>query len=183
MGRTVDQIVGRMADTGRVIARVAEAVGLVIEELDRAVGASQERRGGYFCWTADQPGAPVLVHALVGVVSSAEKSERYLRLSCEKAVRLARLPRHHSSWESRDEQHERYGGAIRAKGAILSFSGFPETADEAAMLLAALKLGGLSWIDACTIANTSNNGFLFAIVALLQRAGCWNDGNWTVPTE
>jgi len=80
-----------------------------------------------------------------------EKREKYLRLSQEKAQRLftqitINLPsgttHHTSSFQSRNEEKEQYGGAIYCNfhsfSIILSFSGTPELADEAMMLV----LGG-----------------------------------------
>src|SRR3989338_4641417 len=58
----------------------------------------------------------------------------------EKAKRLGRLPEHFSSWQSRDEAMNQFGGAIRVMGGILSFSGLAEHYDEMAMLISAREL-------------------------------------------
>jgi hypothetical protein len=80
----------------------------------------------------------------------AEKSEKYFKLSQEKATRLfsqvnMHLPNGHTtSFESRNTENEEYGGAIyincRSTIFILSFSGMPELIDEAMMLVLTAKL-------------------------------------------
>ncbi|GEM_PF-1678999 len=96
-----------------------------------------DRTGGYFCVAYAYSGLPILI-AEIGN-PPADKVERYLTFAQEKAKRLAENPDHKSSWQSRDETKDQWGGAIRAGRYILSFSGFPELVDEAVMLLTALK--------------------------------------------
>lgn len=183
MGRTIAAIAERTIELGRVLGVVGEAVGLVIEHLDREAGKPQERRGGYFCYGLETPaGASLLVHAQIGRVRF-EKEDKYCAFSLEKMERLVGRPGDCSSWQTRDPDHDMYGGAIRAKGAILSFSGLPEEADEAAMLLAAVKLGALAPHDGGNIGSVSKNATYAAIMAVLEQAGCWKDGIWTVPQE
>ena len=79
-----------------------------------------------------------------------EKRQKYFELSQEKATRLfsqvnMHLPDGHtSSFQSRNEENEQYGGAIyvncHSTVFILSFSGMPELIDEAMMLVLADKL-------------------------------------------
>lgn len=69
--------------------------------------------------------------------------EKYERYAYEKVERLEAnlVNKHYSSWESRDESLDQWGGAIRVpmQGMwfILSFSGLPEVGDEAFMVLLA----------------------------------------------
>src|SRR5262249_23082561 len=79
------------------------------------------REGGYFC-LAQQDGTIHYVHR-VGKVKL-EKMERYPRLAAEKALRLGNTPLHRRSYQSRDPQHDKWGGAVRGKRYIWSFSGF-----------------------------------------------------------
>ncbi len=79
-----------------------------------------------------------------------EKWDKYFELSQEKATRLfsqvnMHLPNGHtSSFESRNEEEDKYGGAIYSDchhhQHIFSFSGMPELIDEAMMLVLAKKL-------------------------------------------
>ena len=79
-----------------------------------------------------------------------EKRQKYFELSQEKAMRLfsqvnMHLPNGHTtSFQSRNEENEQYGGAIyvncHSTIFILSFSGMPELIDEAMMLVLAEKL-------------------------------------------
>lgn len=56
------------------------------------------------------------------------------RVAEEQGFRLLQHPGHDSSYESRDEALCHYGGAIRAKRHIFSFSGFSESLNEAVTL-------------------------------------------------
>ena len=94
-----------------------------------------------------------------------EKNEKYFELSQEKANRLftyvnMHLPNGHTtSFESRNEEEQKYGGAIylngRQSSVILSFSGMPELIDEAMMLVLAdmlakdIHLQNITRIDDC----------------------------------
>lgn len=80
-----------------------------------------------------------------------DKRERYFKNSQEKANRLfsqinasSFLNGHTSSYQSRNPDEQKYGGAIHLNGhstsIILSFSGMPELIDEAMMLVLANKL-------------------------------------------
>ena len=82
-----------------------------------------------------------------------DKDEIYFRFSQEKASRLfsqvnLHLPNvHTSSFQSRNEEEEKYGGAIyfdlHSAVIILSFSGMPELIDEAMMLVLGNKVKAL----------------------------------------
>lgn len=124
------------------------------------------RRGGYLCVAEGDTGNPHFT-VLVGGSVSQEKLPKYYRLAHEKAVRLARNPKHISSFQSRDGK-ERFGGAVRTlNGWILSFSGFPELIDEALVLV---QMRMSIWPDnkkaaedirvhCAKIADLSGNGF------------------------
>lgn len=70
-----------------------------------------------------------------------DKIQKYRNLSVEKAIRLQMNPGHRSSRESRNEELFHFGGAVFFKelGKTLSFSGLPEKADEALVLLTAIR--------------------------------------------
>lgn len=141
-----------------ILECVERALGLVIQQLDDA-----NRKGGYFCLRSITGGVlpsdpPTLVE-LLGEKIPAAKAEKYWQFCQEKAARLARnMPAGHcTSWTSRDEAAEQYGGAIVAGGYILSFSGLPEHGDEAAMTLGALMAGLISADQVQEIASFSDN--------------------------
>ncbi|MFA5644582.1 MAG: hypothetical protein WC928_03610 [Patescibacteria group bacterium] len=76
-----------------------------------------------------------------------EKREKYFEFSQEKAKRLFEnfsKKGHTTSFQSRDEEKQQYGGAIyinyHSGAIILSFSGMPELIDEAIMIVLADKL-------------------------------------------
>jgi hypothetical protein len=76
----------------------------------------------------------------------------------EKALRLLKHPRHHSSHESRNDKKKFYGGAIRTKnGFIISCSGMSEHQDEALCLCLAVHLYWLKKEEAAKIAEKSGN--------------------------
>lgn len=142
----------------RVIGMVREAVQQIITVLARP-----DRQGGYFCLIVKEKGNPTALPTLIlgiGTVPT-EKGSKYFVFAQEKAHRLSEHPEHQTSWQSRNPEENKWGGAINAGPYYLSFSGLPEPADEAAMLLAAVGLGFMTRDEALTIAEYSNN-VLFA---------------------
>jgi hypothetical protein len=115
-----------------------EALGNLIPEAVDLIN-DPKRKGGYLCVTMPT-GTPLCV-LIVGEVEPEEKAQKYFEFCQEKAKRLAANAGHVSSWQSRDESQNRYGGAIRTGKFILSFSGFPEDWDEACMVVAAQQCG------------------------------------------
>ena len=95
----------------------------------------------------------------------AERGQKYLELAQEKARRLAEHPDHWSSWQSRNPDEGKWGGAVNAGAYIFSFSGLPELADEAAMLLTALSLGFLLEERAAAFAQYSGNELFYKMMA------------------
>jgi hypothetical protein len=116
-----------------------------------------ERKGGCFCIADIQTGQPYLVVS-IGKVAE-EKLGKYFLLCQEKARRLAEHPEHLSSWQSRDERMDRFGGAIRTKRYILSFSGLPQKLDEASMLAVAGRFGLMNRGEIEAIAAVSENEY------------------------
>ena len=96
------------------------------------------KKGGCLCVT-DYEGNLHLV-TIIGEVSDKGKLRKYWGMCQEKANRLVSRASHESSWQSRDESSQQYGGAIRAREFILSFSGLPELWNEACMLALAYKV-------------------------------------------
>lgn len=99
--------------------------------------ADRDRLRGYLS-VFDAKAEALRMLVMIGNVP-AEKLEKYQRLSIEKASRLAKywkLYKHYSSFESRNPEEEKWGGAIYVGDhTIFSFSGLPdELADEAVLL-------------------------------------------------
>lgn len=121
----------------------------------------ESRTGGYMTVLSltDRPPTTALLVAEIGELTDPEKIKKYHDFSREKAdrLRLNIAMGHSSSWQSRNPDENHWGGAIRAGGAILSFSGLPELADEALTLEVARRLGMLSHELCLQIAQTSNN--------------------------
>lgn len=118
-----------------------------------------------------------------------EKRVKYFKLSQEKADRLfsqvnMHLPNGHTtSFESRSEKEEQYGGAIYLSGhsasIILSFSGIAELLDEAMMLVLGDKLSkdihlsNIKKIEACGRnpywEPLRNNFYNHGIIKLMEK--------------
>lgn len=98
----------------------------------------------------------------------AEKFTNYLRNSLEKGERLFANPDHCSSWMSRDAKNQKWGGAIRTKNYIFSFSGLPEFADEVLCVSIAQKFGCIEFdeIDAIFVQSQNTDGRVALMLAL-----------------
>jgi hypothetical protein len=89
--------------------------------------------GGYFCLTdVDNPECPRFMMYLPTLFP--ERQSKCFRLSLEKAQRLLEHPTDCSSWQSRNQNDSKWGGAVRWGDFAFSFSGLPELKDEALML-------------------------------------------------
>ena len=119
---------------------------------------TQGRLGGFLCVLNPQIGE-IVVTGLIGTEPDEKKREKYKLLAEEKARRLALHPEHQSSWESRDPDKNRWGGAIRGTRLLFSFSGLPELWDEALMLVLAVRLKEIETAAAQAIAKKSENQF------------------------
>lgn len=146
---------------GIVDAMVNWAVMLFEENSDW----EKERSGGYFCLVRESMNAKTSTGGLPIIlvpcgVFPLEKAEKYLNLCQEKAKRLAILGGL-SSWESRNPEENKWGGAVRFRDLIFSFSGFPELADEAVMLATAIRYYNAPDIsmEAWEIARRSQNPY------------------------
>jgi len=146
----------------RLIDKLIVSIEREILRLNELLPPGEKRGGGYLCITkmkGDIPeDAPFLI-IQVGAPTR-EKVLKYLEFSQEKALRLSAHPDHISSWQSRDYESNRYGGAIRAEGYILSFSGLTELADEAVLVNTAFRLGLISGGRCFEIAKVSGNNLI-----------------------
>lgn len=139
------------------------AVGVAVAALK-----DRQRLGGYFCLLsrAAAPDPFVFYHEPVGAVGP-EKAEKYFNLSLEKAIRVGTRG-HQSSWQSRDPDSGKWGGAIIAGSWILSFSGLPELADEAVMLVTAVMSRLMTVVEARAIADISQNPYFVELMTVVD---------------
>lgn len=144
-------------------------LGSVIKELLLSVpqvtdNPNPEKQGGYLTVRVD--GEDSLVCPM-GKGVPEEKWNQYRKYSMEKALRLASHAHHSSSWQTRQPDINRYGGAIRVPrgqlitwDVIISFSGLPEQLDEALMLVAACKMKWMDVDQISAIASQNDNPFI-----------------------
>jgi hypothetical protein len=118
----------------------------------------EEKTGGYFCLVSKEQSRQILAVIQFGSLS-AELATQYSNYVLEKVERLDAHPDTLASHETRDEAKHRFGGAIRASGYLLSFSGFTEDADEALVLLVAMEKELLTQAEALDIARRTGNTF------------------------
>ena len=141
----------------------------MIELIQKIPGFPNEKNSGY-CTIISVADGRVLLSFQVGHCPR-EKFEKYYSFSHEKAQRLRKFvfDGHVSSWQSRDESAGQWGGAISAGSVIFSFSGLPELADEAIMLMAAVTCNFMSPETAIEIARISGNKFFTDLDQLLGQ--------------
>ncbi len=87
----------------------------------------------------------------------ADKFASRSRNSMEKGERLMANPEDVGSHQSREPKDEKWGGAIRTRQFLISFSGMPEHADEALDVGIAVKYGLMSESEADAIFAASEN--------------------------
>lgn len=141
---------------------------LVEESTKLAGNPKPEKRGGYLTvLVRGEPGFSLC--SAVGVFDA--DPERYLAFSQEKAERLhSHWHQNISSFESRDPDQGRWGGAIRADDLIISFSGLPELVDEAVVTAAAYWLSEITeYAQVLRIADISQNPFTEQLVARMEN--------------
>lgn len=140
----------------------------LVQEATKLRGNPKPKRcGGYL--TVLLRGEPqIQLCASIGVFE--DDPHQYLVYSQEKAERLRVFWHEHlSSWQSRDPDNGRWGGAICADEMIFSFSGLPEKVDEAVVTAAAYWLGEITeYSHALQIADISRNPFTEELIARME---------------
>jgi len=141
------------------------AVKAVIAKANEVGFDLRGRSGGYFCFLEKGYVKLSISPTLMGEVTNG-KDAKYRAFCQEKVERLLSKYLHEDhelSSQSRDESKEQYGGAVYVGSPIeafcFGFSGLPEVADEAAMLLVAAKSGCISLNNARELAQISENSF------------------------
>jgi len=151
----------------RFLASIKEAAMLSVAKVIQKARDTQfdlgDRSGGYFStrgfgYIEDPNAVPPM---LVGEVTNG-KDDKYIEFSLEKSGRLHEHTDdgHELSSESRDPDQGKWGGSVKAVDPhghiwILSFSGLPEMLNEAAMLLVAVLIGGMTMAHAKELAAKS----------------------------
>ncbi|MEK7648959.1 MAG: hypothetical protein AAB400_03510 [Patescibacteria group bacterium] len=138
------------------------AVTVTIQELNQP-----SRAGGFVSLFDFFDPAPHLI-LKVGSFEQSEpgRGEACFNYSQEKGRRLQQYPDHVSSFQSRNPDEKKWGGAVRGNRVILSFSGLPEILDELAMVRAGLELGLFPDYDRIRkIADASDNAMIRDILA------------------
>ena len=117
------------------------------------------KEGGMF-YLLDQAGNVLVEPTAIGKVAE-DKLAKYTELCQEKASRLRqrRLDGHEEwqSWESRDAENGKWGGAIFDGRYYWSFSGLTEEQDEALMVMSAHMCGQMMNGSPEVYAKTSDN--------------------------
>jgi hypothetical protein len=124
-----------------------------------AKGRRPNRKGGFLCIFNNRDGELWAGPEAIGFPAK-EEIKQYKLFSKEKGERLFKNLRStltYSSFQSRDESKNKFGGAILANNLIVSFSGVTELGDEAICLVLALYFGWMTELNAEIIAHLSNN--------------------------
>lgn len=111
------------------IPGIFEQVNRLLALANENLELERQRFGGYLTVLDANDGKVLLVLAC-GFVPK-DKTEKYYRLSIEKAKRVFVDKQHNTSWDSRDEANSQYPGAIRGVEGVYSFSGHQSDVDEA----------------------------------------------------
>lgn len=115
--------------------------------------------GGYL-YVSDSTNR-MLLHLRIGNPILTKDAD-YLAYSKEKAERLYWQTSDDLSWQSRSPNENQWGGAVRIskKMGFISFSGFPELADEAFCLALAVHTGFMADSTAYALTQCNNNSSL-----------------------
>lgn len=127
-----------------LIGAARDLMPLYIEACNARLPEEGHRHGLCFSVSFTPLPFPDIVTIRVGEMPSFEKAEKYYRLSQGKILCLAQHPEHDTSWESRDPDNGRYGGAVRTPYGIVSCSGLCESDDTAVVLVFSQTLRLLS---------------------------------------
>jgi hypothetical protein len=125
------------------------------------------KKGACIC-VSDFKGRPLLVSYL-GDPAEAEVDQIW-NFAQEKAKRLSAHPAHNRSWDSRDPNNKKYGGAVRGHFVIISISGLPEAVDEAFALGLLAGQGLISDARIQEIRKISKNELIAPVFAVMRRA-------------
>jgi hypothetical protein len=106
----------------------------------------------------------------IGFFFSHEKT-KYALFSREKGKRLFENHPNVSSFESRNPDEKKFGGAIVAQHLIVSFSGLPEVGDEAVCLVLAVHFKWLTLAESAKITAISKNIYFELLLKKISKLG------------
>jgi hypothetical protein len=165
---------------GAVVERHLEHIGqypiteirITIERLAEVLGEKEEK-GGFLRLYHDSNGN-YLDEVFVDVFGFFKEPKKnrpiFEKFSEEKAKRLHKHHIHRSSYESRDEKKECFGGAIKTKnGFIISISGMSEAEDEALALCLAIHLCWMEEKEAAKIASKKSLTILKRLIKAMKK--------------
>lgn len=175
---TVSDIEKRLQAPAATIAKTAEELFRVLIGLNENMA---DRTGGYLSITsklADE----LLLCVRIGAIAHQDdanpkfktKARKYCMLSQEKCVRTianAFTLGHLSSWQSRNQDADMWGGAVMCDEFAVGFSGLPELADEAFCLVLSIHWGWMDTARAGAIAGHSKNPFFKPLLVAWREAG------------
>ena len=118
----------------------------------------EERTGGYLSVYKRKTSRLIVLFPLGKI--PAEKEAKYQRCSLEKGRRLCEHPDDVSSFQSHDDAHEQYPGAIGNDIWIISFSGLPWQCDEALTTVTAYHSSLINYGELCEISKISQNNLI-----------------------
>lgn len=148
--------------SGQPFSKILEVASQIVAASVKVPGnETPERQGGYLVIRDKHNGTPLLIERIGKCPVSNVK--RYHGLALEKSERLSntRLTGGHiSSYQSRDTQNDKWGGAIIAGDLIVSFSGLKELFDEAVVLALALRMDWLGFQEVARVTEISGNRFV-----------------------
>lgn len=104
-----------------------------------------DKRGGYCAVFENEISNPGLLFHIGE--SPQDKLGKRIEVALEKGRRLQNWPEHLTSFQSRNHNVGCWGGAIRGRNFIFSFSGLPELWDEAVTFVLAIRLRQLQESD------------------------------------
>lgn len=175
-----------------ILPRLTKLVEAVITygreaDPDNWADPQRPRGGGYVCFRPVlniQSHLPTKVPTFVGMVRvsslithpdamTPERWDMTHGFCQEKCARLAKFaPEGHvSSYQSRDESAQQYGGGVVVQNWAMAFSGLPEEGDQAVMLALALGEGWIKMPEAQRIAQHGDGHFFTGFVKCLRTEG------------
>lgn len=157
---------------GEPVSQIVENASQIVKATKDMIGnKAPDRQGGYLV-IQERSSGKILLLERIGKCPTSD-IEKYLNFAQEKGLRLINNE-NISSWQTRDPENDKWGGAIMAhhNSLIISFSGLEEIIDEAVALTLALRQNWLSYNEFIAIAKISENyfaGMLYGLSLLGQK--------------
>ena len=174
----VSDIEKRLEAPAATIIKTAEELLRVLISLNDNM---TDRTGGYLSITA-KVADELLLCSRIGAIPHQDdanpkfktKARKYCMFAQEKCMRTianAFTNGHLSSWQSRNQDADMWGGAVMCDEFAVGFSGLPELADEAFSLALSVHFGWMDIGRADAIAGHSKNPFFKPLLVAWREAG------------